>query len=169
MSLYGSIPATSHLFVALIVAVLSWVGGFVVRWILRASTGDTAPPKGFSEESWSSLVSPLGRKSGAWLGFLERIVFALAFLMQGAFLVAGWLALKLGSKWQTWAGISSTPDSYEGMSDEEWFSARRKLAALLSQRFLIGTLANVLLGLAIAVTAKMAANVLLLMLGLGSM
>ena len=64
-----------------------------------------------------------------------------------ALLVGGWLAFKVASKWAVWQNIIKVPESAAGLSDEQLVSARFRFGTHLLQRFLLGTLGNVLAAL----------------------
>lgn len=136
------------------VVILAFLFSFPVKALLDFSTSKCSFPDKPSEIEWSILKSPPGTRSGSCLGILEQLLSALVFYSGAFYFLGGWLVLKLGSKWQTWASIANAPQKCEDFSTMEWFVARRTLASWLSQRFLIGTLANVLSGWLILALAK---------------
>ena len=79
---------------------------------------------------------------GAFLGFLERLIFFAAF-WHSALLGGAWLAFKLGAKWGVWQHVIRYPEttSLGGMQTMEQIGSR------ILGRFLNGTLWNLACGL----------------------
>jgi hypothetical protein len=126
----------------------------LVGMILRrvAPWSDVTPPEGVSQEKWQEILagSPTAAK---WLGGLESLLAygsLLAFDKNAALVVAGWLAFKVASKWESWQNISQVPQSLEGVSQLDFLRARRQWSTTLYLRFLIGTLLNLMFGFLVA-------------------
>lgn len=142
--------------------------GPLIRRLVNSSTKDItlAPPEGVTHDEWQKVIkmpneSPgkwlgvLERQSpGEWLGVLERLLSLGAFWINAPELVAGWLVLKLGSKWEIWHNIVRIPESLENTSALSYFRARRAWGSWLMMRFLIGTLGNLLAGFLAACIGK---------------
>ena len=107
------------------------------------------PPAGVSETQWQKAfkLSDEELAPTRWLGWLERFGFFIAIWMGAPILVAGWLAFKVASKWANWQHIVRVPDKLEGVDPLEFFGATLRYASHILQRFLIGTLGNVLAAL----------------------
>jgi hypothetical protein len=110
------------------------------------------PPKGIEEHIWWDIVDR--GSGGSVLGHLERLLFFAAFWNGEPILVAGWLAFKVASGWQNWKLIVQVPDKMDGVDDLDYLRARSQLGSWIFHRFLIGTLGNVLAGLAAVTVAK---------------
>lgn len=94
-------------------------------------------------------------QGGDILGWLERLLFFAALWLKEYLIIGGWLAFKLGSKWQTWQHIVKVPDFL--VDKENSILELRVKAAFGSYqmgRFLIGTLSNGLLGFLGVVVGK---------------
>ena len=110
---------------------------------------------GKGEEQWNRLVRKGGNtKAGSRLGFLERILAFVSFYSGHGVIVGGWLVFKVGSKWQVWSGIIKVPNDMENVDSFSYFNARAGWGSRLLMRFLIGTLANILLGLLLALIVR---------------
>ncbi len=82
-----------------------------------------------------------------WLGFMEATLAFVAFHTAAYELIAGWLAFKLTSKWQTSSTIIKYPPEIEGLHPLTTLRARNLEGANTLQRWLIGTLGNILAGM----------------------
>ncbi|MFH1800653.1 MAG: hypothetical protein ABH891_07430 [Candidatus Omnitrophota bacterium] len=80
------------------------------------------------------------------LGLLEVVFFFIAFAVHAPKLILVWLAFKLASKWQAGSAIVKTPEHIEGLETMYYWGARNRVAAYTLQRWLIGTLANIVAG-----------------------
>jgi hypothetical protein len=98
-------------------------------------------------QDWDKLVDPKD-SGGVWLGNLERTLFYILFLIGKPEGIAFWLTIKVASKWEIWQNIVNVPDDDIKDDDYEWLDlvTRRKWGSRVLQRFLIGTLVNVLIG-----------------------
>ena len=86
---------------------------------------------------------------GAFLGFLERLIFFAAF-WHSALLAGAWLAFKLGAKWGVWQHVIKYPGTgYIGDMQK-----REQLGSRVLGRFLNGTLWNLVCGLIGATVTK---------------
>jgi hypothetical protein len=105
----------------------------------------------------------LGNGGGFYIGFLERIMFFSSFLLGYQNAVAGWLALKVASKWKVWDNITAFPDKFpdKDTKDEDTknedtkllYVIRRRLASHMLVTFQVGVIYNIvasLLGVVIA-------------------
>lgn len=127
------------------------VGGVIVSWIFSASRLKLqATPDGVPAELWDALLHSGAETQGTWLGVLERLISAVAGWTHSYEIVAGWLAFKVASKWEVWSNVLRLPDTFPGVEPLAYLKARRLWSSNLLMRFLIGSLSNVLLGLAAA-------------------
>lgn len=135
--------------------ILALLGGIVVSWIFSASRLklDTTP-EGVPDELWNVLRTSGAETQGKWLGVLERLISAVAGWTQSYELIAGWLAFKVASKWEVWSNVLRLPDSFPGVEPISYLKARRLWSSNLLMRFLIGSISNVLLGIAAAYLGK---------------
>lgn len=137
----------------LCVPVLIVLVGLFVGPILNCivSLKNLKPPADLKCDEWKSIVigSSKESKSGIWIGRLESLIFYFTFLQfkkSSALVIGGWLAFKVASKWETWGNIHKVPDFLSGISNIEYFKARRAWGNAVYERFLIGTLFNILIG-----------------------
>jgi len=94
-----------------------------------------------------------GRHAPEVLGLLERLFFFAAIWLKessgiGAFGIGAWLTIKLATKWKAFSLVEQLPEDFGGNTDGERVHTRVECAAYLNNRFLIGTLYNVLCGIA---------------------
>jgi hypothetical protein len=92
------------------------------------------------------LIGQVSPVFGKVLGLLEVVLFYIAFAVHSPKIIVGWLAFKLVSKWLAWTAIVKTPEYIEGLETMYYWSARNRVAAYNLQRWLIGTLANIVAG-----------------------
>jgi hypothetical protein len=104
------------------------------------------PPAGVTPENWETLLEwpeTYGR-AVHWLGFLERILFLLAFVMAMSWLVIVWLAFKLGCygvAWHSFLRVTSRPAE---MSEMDLMVFQNRRANALLAICIFGTLGNFL-------------------------
>lgn len=135
--------------------ILVLLGGIVVSWVFSASRLKLeTTPEGIPAELWEALRTSGAETQGKWLGVLERLISAVAGWTQSFELVAGWLAFKVASKWEVWSNVLRLPDTFPGVEPLPYLKARRLWSSNLLMRFLIGSISNVLLGLAAAYLGK---------------
>jgi hypothetical protein len=128
--------------------------GFAVGPLIRFGTKGSLPrpPKPMSEALWNEII---GRGTGvSLLGYLERFFYLAAFWNEAPILIAGWLAFKVASGWHNWSMIVKLPENLEGVDQIEYLRARSQLGSWIFHRFLIGTLANILMALIAVVLGK---------------
>lgn len=131
--------------------ILVLLGGTIVSWIFSASRLKLqTSPEGVPDELWDAITRSGAETQGTWLGVLERLISAVAGWTHSYELVAGWLAFKVASKWEVWSNVLRLPETLPGVEPIAYLRARRLWSSNLLMRFLIGSLANVLLGLAAA-------------------
>jgi len=130
---------------------LGIVAGPLLAYVKRSYV--LSPPNDTLKEKWGALTQ--GDRAGVVLGYLERLVFFLAFWLDASAVVATWLAFKVASKWNVWSNVISVPKTITGVDDLDYLIARRRWGSQVLMTFLIGTLFNVLVGL---VASRAAAN-----------
>ncbi len=140
--------------------VACYFSGHFVGCLMKKALGgiDLVGPNGISNEDWTSLVSPEDEsKAGRYLGFLERILAFVSLYMGTGYLaiIGGWLVFKVGSKWQAWSNIIRVPEKLTDIDEFSYLRARRRWGSKKLMGFLIGTLANILIGFGIAHLAKL--------------
>ena len=84
---------------------------------------------------------------GEMLGYLEWILFFVSIWFGKYIAIGGWLAFKLGSKWQTWQHIIKVRETLVGDDPLMNLQVLSACGSYQMGRFLIGTLYNVLLAL----------------------
>lgn len=127
--------------------------GVFIRGAARGTPLD--PPERLSDPQrhlWKAELAA-GDEGGAFIGWLERLLFFGAFLTAAHVLIAAWLAFKVASKWNAWTNITAVPKELEGFNDLDLAIARRRWASHLLTTFLVGTAYNLcaaMLGAALA-------------------
>jgi hypothetical protein len=92
-----------------------------------------APPE--LETFWT-----LRQAGSSVLGILEGILFFVSAWADAPVLAGAWLAFKLGSKWSSWQHVVRVTE------DDSNLAGRSAAGMWISQRFLVGTLWNLLAG-----------------------
>ena len=100
-------------------------------------------PQDFDSKTWEKIIIVPGKKSAARIATLERILFFIAFWSGHPELILGWLVIRVAAKWESWANITRVPANLEGVTDLDWFIARKSWAARTMQRFVGGQLLNI--------------------------
>jgi hypothetical protein len=130
-----------------LLTVLGLFMGKYLDWVVKKI--DTNPPEGFTEDTWKELIKPKEGRTGFVIGVCERTLFFILILTGGAQLIPFWLGFKVASKWEVWQNIVKVPDK-DVIPSGLTFEARKAFGGRVLQRFLIGTLMNLLLsGLAV--------------------
>ena len=136
--------------------ILTW---WVVPAIFSgAKLTDKGAPDGLPIDLWNALRESNTISGGAWLGTLERALGATAIWMNSTELLIGWFAFKVASKWQVWSNVVQIPNEIGEIDNLTFLRARRLWGANLFLRFLLGTLANVLLGICAGVVGAVTMN-----------
>ena len=55
-----------------------------------------------------------------------------------------WLVFKVAAKWESWTNIVKVPAEIKNVDDFEYLELRNNLATIVLQKFLIGTIGNIL-------------------------
>lgn len=120
----------------------------LVRIVIRQVRVDPTVPT--DEESFLplNLSTFVNDKGARWLGGLERTLFFVSFYLAAPEMIAGWLLFKVASKWESWQNIIRVPSSIEDIDTLEFLRYRQRWGVTIMQSFLVGTLANILAGLA---------------------
>ena len=121
----------------------------LVLWRVEKDIKLPAPSE-LVAKKWKQVVK--GNEGGAWIGRLERTLYLFAFCALGgtgaAAVVAAWLAFKVAAKWQAWTQTVALPETLDGVDPMDYLVARRRWGSHVLSTFLVGTLSNVLFGLA---------------------
>lgn len=143
-----------EIFASVIIITICYALGPAIKFLLDFATNDIelVPPNSIDISEWENFTKPKHRdKAGKWLGFLERLLFFFSFYSHAYVIIAGWLALKVASKWQVWVTIIKMPNNLVGQEDNiSYLTARQRWGSWLHMRFLIGTNANLLIGFIMA-------------------
>jgi hypothetical protein len=121
----------------------------LVDWIMdRDGINIKNCPKDVDPALWEKWFPKDIDKAGKILGYLERIAFfIIALIGNNAYqTIFAWFALKVASKWNVWTHVKK-PSENEGNAQDK-FKDRNIIGTMLYGRFLIGTLSNVIIGLA---------------------
>ena len=98
------------------------------------------------QDKWIYCVSDTGLgEYNAWLGALEATFFYICLLFNKPEGIGVWLVFKVAAKWESWTNIVKFPEKLEGANDFEYLELRNNLATSVLQRFLIGTILNILI------------------------
>jgi hypothetical protein len=130
----------------LIGLIANFLLGYGTKWLKDAASRSIKlePPTKELEEQWKDLTS--GNEGGAYLGYLERLLFFGAFYNEAPVVIAAWLAFKVASKWNAWTNVISPPQAINGIDDLKYLIARRRWGSHVLVTFLVGTLANLIFG-----------------------
>jgi hypothetical protein len=116
---------------------------FLMTW--TSSEIKIPRPRRIAEEDWKDITKIPGRWGGTLIGMFERVLFFGALLSpSGGFVVGGWLAFKVASKWEVWTNTYKIPDKFPGATITESLVARTRWGSRTYQRFLLGTGANLI-------------------------
>lgn len=120
--------------------------GYGTKWVKDAASKsiNLKLPAKKLEDKWKELTS--GNEGGAYLGYLERLLFFGAFWNEAPIVIAAWLAFKVASKWNAWTNVVSPPKEIKGIRDIDYLIARRRWGSHVLVTFLVGTLSNLILG-----------------------
>ena len=125
---------------------VNYLFGFGTKRLMEEATESielVAPAKELKHK-WITLTD--SNESGAYLGYLERLLFFGAFLVDMPLVIATWLAFKVASKWNAWANIISVPEKIINIEEMDYLIARNRLGSKLYMGFVIGTLSNLIFG-----------------------
>jgi hypothetical protein len=85
------------------------------------------------------------RRPIEWLGKLERVLFFVSLWLPAYEIAGGWLAFKLGSKWQAWQTMTKVPETLQNdIHPLDYLGAKHRWASATLQRWLLGNLLNLL-------------------------
>jgi len=122
----------------------------VIERVLRLADDpkEIPPPQGVDQHHWQ-LTMTVPNRGGAWmLGLLERLVTLVALTVDAPVIIVAWLAFKVASKWEVWGNVIQVSRKLEGTDEISFLSARRRWGAIMYMRFLLGTLLNLIIGMA---------------------
>jgi hypothetical protein len=89
----------------------------------------------------------LGRRHGPdVLGLLERVFFFSTLWAGQPAGVAAWFVFKVAAKWNAWTMLGELDEKLGGENPTDRARSRTEWGAFITNRFLIGTLYNVLCG-----------------------
>ena len=132
------------------VLLLSYLAGYLVKWALDWVTGKYEfPPEHGHKGGWAKVVSNVdeltegGQVAGRIIGWLERLLYIAAIWQGAIFLIPGWMAVKVATKWQTWSGLMNALKIKADDAGRR-HQASRYIRWRLSQRFLLGNLLNIM-------------------------
>ena len=133
----------------IILILLWWPIDKAVSYLVDCSTKgiDLRSPPGVPNQ-WEEVIR-VGGGGGKWIGRMERIlIFTVLFWggEKGYITIGGYLGFKVASKWAAWQHIVRVPESLPGVSLLSYLQARKAWGTLMLTRFLVGTLANILVG-----------------------
>jgi hypothetical protein len=98
------------------------------------------------KDKWSYWVIDTGLgKYNALLGAFEVTFFYICLLFSKPEGIGVWLVFKVAAKWESWANIVKFPAKLKGVDDFGYLKLRNDLATSVLQRFLIGTILNILI------------------------
>jgi len=151
----GHFVTSDTVVASLAVLILAVAAGLVVSRSLNAVTTTYRKPRTIDSEDWSDFVKSTdwllggGNIAACVLGNLERLLFVGAFRWGEPTLIAVWMAVKVATKWQSWAGLFLEIETDDSSGIPQLY-AQRYLRWRVSQRFLIGSLLNILFAAAIS-------------------
>lgn len=96
----------------------------------------------------SAILDEKFTRPTTWLGWMEIVFFYFCFWQNMPEGIGMWLVFKVAVKWESWNNIVKMPDKIkygqQESDDIEYLKLRNKLATMVSQKFFIGTLGNIL-------------------------
>ena len=140
---------------------LSRLEGLAVAWFLAGFVGliaswgaaswDVASPKTTEkgvETRRVDLIQRGDRRGTSLLGLAEATLFYFSFAASAFELAAAWLVFKTATKWAAWQHIMRLPSEVEGIDTLDYLRYRHNLSSSLATGFMLGTIANILVGAA---------------------
>ena len=139
------------------VAVVTVLGGWLLVDVALRAVVQANRPERVAPVHWECIIESVDEAAeggygaaGEFLGALERILYFIAFWHGAYVLIAAWLGFKVATKWQSWSNLLSNIDvpelpDFPHIEAVNRLRARRYLGWRLSQRFLIGTILNILI------------------------
>jgi hypothetical protein len=131
-------------FIEAIVAIgITIVSGLSVRCLIDGAVPMPNRPDPLDAKDWQAIIERTD--TGKWIGFFERLLLLMCFLMSEYTIVAGWLAFKVAAKWEAWTNIIQVPNTIENIPQIIWYRAKKQFGSWVLSRFLLGTLVNILI------------------------
>jgi hypothetical protein len=124
----------AHLTAIIAGLVTTYVAGKYVECVLKF-VEDQKVPEVFKRKGGGGYI----------IGILEGLFFFCALWQEAYSVIAGFLALKVASKWAAWQHIVKVPDPSSNDPVEN-LEGRNAAGTYLYSRFLVGTLYNFLCG-----------------------
>jgi hypothetical protein len=121
----------------------------ILNWVSKEI--DDEPQDGIGSKEWKKMITPVSKNGPKLLGWLERILFYIAIVSSYPQLILGWLAFKVASKWEILQNMVKVP-GVKATDSKLGIAGRRAWGDRVLQRFLIGTLVNILAGFLGALT-----------------
>ena len=140
--------------------IANYLADFATRWFLNTAprTIKLGPPSNALAKKWAKLTA--GNEGGAYLGYLERLLYFGAFWNKEPLIITAWLAFKLASKWNVWTNVIAVPEKLNKIDPLDYLIARRKWGSHLLLTFLVGTLSNLILAYVGVVAIRYAATLI---------
>jgi hypothetical protein len=123
------------------------VAGLLITWGLGLGAWFAVERVRIQRPPWLQAIGSR-RHAPELLGWLERTFFFAAIWLEQPLGIGAWLAFKVATKWNAWTMLGKIPDDLGGHTDAERTRSRAEWAAYLNNRLLIGTLYNILCGVA---------------------
>jgi len=100
----------------------------------------------FPMDKWRRIVHPAEKliAPNKWLGWSEIILFYICLFISRPEGIGAWLVFKVAAKWESWTNIVKVPADIKDMDTFEYLELRNNLATVVLQKFLIGTIGNIL-------------------------
>ncbi len=109
---------------------------------------DFIPPERIDKEFWNKTFNLPENKLVAtkYIGILESFLSLISFVSKNYVLLVAWLAFKQASKWAAWNTILKLPENINTIEELQYFKARNIIGSHTLQRWLLGTLSNIMVG-----------------------
>jgi hypothetical protein len=162
------IASPSRIFHELLVKAVVFVLGFLVAMLMgrhvqsvidKVTTKPIAP-NGISQAELDRalLIGEEEKPIAELIGLMERTLFFVSIYFGAYVLAAGWLALKVASKWAIWQNVVKMPDNFpykenENVDSLKAFRVKNQWGGRLLNRFMLGTFYNLICGLCGAVVS----------------
>ena len=140
--------------VTLATAIVIFAGALVSHFAVKCSLSTAKRP---SDDLVGSKKSPhveIFLSTGAWIGYIERLIFFMGFWLDKYEIIGGWLAFKVASKWEVWGNVVRVADVKKDESSACDLKVRKDWGTWLFTRFIVGTASNVLIAAIVAALIK---------------
>ena len=124
------------------------VGAFLTK---ITTQWEPPAPENITQGDWEKIYWPgkgISDPGARWVGILESFLFLAALWLVQPIIIGGWLAFKVATKWEVWRNVVRVPENLGVNNEISYFQARSAWGTWLFNRFLVGTLMNLMIAVA---------------------